>query len=135
MLDTATEATNKSPSGAKILVVDDEETVLNWVGRTLEREGYDVITASSPSRALELIENFGDKIRLGLFDLVMPGMNGRELATTLKRKQSPMKVLFMSGYARGILSETYIIDPSVSFLPKPFKKPELLSAVRDRLKS
>jgi CheY-like chemotaxis protein len=118
-------------------VVDDEAAVLRVVERVLAAEGYRVLTAASAKRALEVGEAHPGKIDLLLTDVVMPEMNGGELADQLKavraHKQTGMGVLFMSGYTGDVILEHGVSGESVAFLRKPLTPETLAQGVRETL--
>ena len=82
----------------RILIVDDEEVVLRSISRLLEDEGYAPLTATTPKRALELMES-AEEVPLALLDLSLPGMSGTELAGRLNEVQPQLKVVLFTGYA------------------------------------
>jgi PAS domain S-box-containing protein len=124
--------TSSEGSGDSILVVDDEELVRRMTARTLRRVGYQVRVATGASEALLLARADGASIDLLLTDIVMPGMNGRELVDVLRAELPNLRVLLMSGYAH--LRETFeAADEDTPFLQKPFTVDELLAKVRSVL--
>lgn len=114
----------------RILVVEDEKSVLDLVVSALEAVGYQVWAASGPSRALELFNELKGEIDLLFTDMVMPGMTGQQLALLLKSKNPRLKVLYMSGYGEEHFDE---LDDQVLLLTKPFAPDALLSEVRNAL--
>jgi two-component system, cell cycle sensor histidine kinase and response regulator CckA len=114
-------------------VVEDEKAVRSFTKATLIRYGYDVIVASSGEEAVVVAtEHLGD-ILLVLTDVVMPGMNGRELSERLKELHPNLKVLFVSGHSSDIITHRGVLNRGVAFLPKPFSPDELAAKVRDIL--
>lgn len=118
-------ARRSRPGKEVILVVEDDEMVCRMAREMLERKGYEVLSANNSEDAIALVEQRDGDIDLLLTDVVMPGMNGRELASTLRKSMSNLRVLFMSGYAddTGFGS----MDQWSEFLQKPFSM-ESLSA-------
>jgi len=115
-----------------ILVVEDEEMVRKLTCRILRDYGYQVISASYPSEALQICQNHEGKIHLLLSDVVMPGMNGVMLAGQLKEKYPAIKSLLMSGYT----DSSYLDGRSElvsDFIQKPFKREALAAKVREIL--
>jgi DNA-binding NtrC family response regulator len=110
--------------------VEDEPSILAMTRMMLERKGYRVITASTPSDALALAGEHGSTIRLLVTDIVMPEMNGRELAEKLKALCPGMGCLFMSGYTADVLSGRGDQDRTVHFIQKPFSAADLADLVR-----
>ena len=122
----------RSPKGSEaILLVDDEEGVRKLVQAVLQSNGYDVLEASNGSAALAVYEKNGHKIDLVLTDVVMPQMNGFELARQLAEKAPELKILFMSGYRDSAAGAP---GPAPqAFLHKPFTPDVLLAKVREVL--
>ncbi|MCM0080725.1 response regulator [Geomonas sp. Red32] len=101
-----------------ILLVEDEEMLLWATTRMLEDLGYVVVQASSPGQALKLCEE-GTAFDLVLTDVVMPGINGREMAERIKEMRPGVKVLFMSGYTADLVAQRGIIEEGMHFISKP----------------
>ena len=99
----------------------------------LEGDGYQVLMASNPGEAIAIAENHHAPIHLLLTEVVMPDMNGRELAERLLAKRPKMKVLYMSGYTNGILSEHAFRVEDSAFIEKPFSHDALSRKVRHTL--
>ncbi len=114
-----------------ILVVEDEPAILEIVDLLLKQMGYEVLAAGSPGEALRLAEERGNAIDLLLTDLVMPEMDGRELARRLEAGHPGMKRLFMSGHAADIIADHGLADGEANFIAKPFSMEQLLSKVRE----
>ena len=116
-----------------VLVVEDEPTILKMTATMLNRLGYAVLEADSPTAALSIVGGHDGGIDLLLTDVVMPGMNGRDLAGQLAEKYPRMKCLFMSGYPANVISEQGSLDEGVHFIQKPFTKKVLAEGVRRAL--
>ena len=116
-----------------ILLVEDEQTIRNMTATMLERLGYTVMVSDSPGAAILLVEKFAGQIDLLLTDVIMPEMNGWNLAKRLLVKQPTMKCLFMSGYTANIIANQGILEEEVHFIQKPFSKKELAAKVREAL--
>ena len=116
-----------------ILVVEDESTILQLARMMLERLGYKVITASTPEEAIRIATEFQDEIDLLVTDVVMPGMNGSELATYLLSIYPNLKNLFMSGYTSKVIARHGVVDPDGHFIQKPFTHQDLAAKVHDIL--
>jgi two-component system cell cycle sensor histidine kinase/response regulator CckA len=128
-------AKQQTPQGGTetVLLVEDEEGVL-MVGKTmLERLGYTVLAASTPSEAIRLAGEHVDVIRLVLTDVVMPEMNGKELAEKLRSIHPSLKCLYMSGYTAEVIAHHGVLDKGVSMIQKPFSLGDLAAKVRDAL--
>jgi CheY-like chemotaxis protein len=116
-----------------ILLVDDEETVRKFSFRVLEKHGFDVLMASSGHEALEAAHARDHAIDLLMTDVMMPGMNGCQLAEILLARVPSLRVLFMSGYAEDVLATNVGLVPGAAFLGKPFKPKTLVTKVREVL--
>ena len=122
------------PGGVeKVLVVEDEDIVRNLCTRILERLGYEVLQARNGFEAVASAEANGMRIDLLLTDVVMPGMNGSELATQLVLHYPEMKVLFTSGYTDDAITRHGVLDEGVSFIGKPYTPVALARKVREVL--
>ena len=123
----AREATRGSET---ILLVEDEEAVRGLTSRILEKQGYRVIAAQHGREAMEIATKEEGRIDLVLTDIVMPGMNGRGLVERLAGIRPRIKSLYMSGYTDDDIIRRGFIEPSKSFLQKPFTSDALLQTVR-----
>lgn len=99
----------------------------------LERKGYTVLAASTPDEAISLAETHSEKIRLLITDVVMPGMNGKDLAKKITSVNPSLKCLFASGYTADVIAHHGVLEPGVNFIHKPFSVKALASKVRDVL--
>jgi PAS domain S-box-containing protein len=128
-------ATSPDLAGGRetILLAEDEEAVRSLTAMILERSGYRVIAAADGIAALEAAAAHDGPIDLLLTDVIMPRLNGRELATRFAERHPSARVLFMSGYAGDSLSAQGVLDSSVAFLAKPFLPAELARTVREVL--
>jgi two-component system, cell cycle sensor histidine kinase and response regulator CckA len=120
--------------GASVLIVEDEPGVLLVTERLLRAEGFRVTTAAHPRVALEKVRD-GLEADLLLTDVVMPGMNGRQLYTELLALRPGLRVVYMSGHAQEILSEEGVGDAGAAFVQKPFALSALLEVVRRTLRA
>lgn len=116
-----------------ILLVEDESAVLSLTTRMLVSRGYHVLSANSPSEALRLAKEHSGAIHLLITDVIMPGMNGRELAQVLSSQRPDLKKLFMSGYTADVISPHGVLAAGTHFLQKPFTPNELAAKVRETL--
>jgi len=130
--DSEPVAMRQRPRSGTVLVVEDETALRKLVSKVLTGTRYRVLEASHGQEALALAADHGKPIDLLLTDVLMPGMSGPELMDHLRRTQSDMLVLFMSGYDRELLGKR-AADPGVRFLPKPFTPQTLLATVNDLL--
>jgi DNA-binding NtrC family response regulator len=116
----------KTPS---ILLVDDDSDLLQFVTTMLARYGYNVLPADNPESALNIHNQRKGEIGLLLTDVIMPGMNGPDLAQAVLRRDPDIKILFMSGYKVDRLARFGDILSGYEVLGKPFTPAELLQAV------
>ena len=101
----------------------------------LERLGYEILPAASPGQALELFMAHSGRIALVITDVVMPEMNGRELAKRLKEVSPNLKTLFMSGYTADVIAQRGELESDTQFLQKPFTMRDLAVRVKQALES
>jgi PAS domain S-box-containing protein len=128
------EAADKLPTGTEtILLVEDDEAILDLGKMILENLGYTVLAASTPGHAIHLVEDHPGDIHLLITDVVMPEMNGRELAEQLGAIRPNLKRLYMSGYTADLIAHRGILDEGVNFIQKPFGSDELAARVRQVL--
>jgi nitrogen-specific signal transduction histidine kinase/ActR/RegA family two-component response regulator len=127
--------TRASPGAETVLVVDDEPSVREAVGRTLRNAGYEVLMAGDGRQALDL--KVGDIRRLHLLvtDVVMPGLRGGEVAVGLRAFHPDLPVLFMSGFTDNAVAFDGPLEQNTHFIGKPFAPEELLAKVRAVLAS
>ena len=125
-----------SPRGAeRILIVEDEGAVRRMAGRALAAQGYAVLEAENGAEALEVLARADGPVDLVLTDVVMPILNGRELAERLAAERPRLRVLFMSGYTDDDVIRRGLLDPAAPFLQKPFMPADLARKVREVLDS
>jgi PAS domain S-box-containing protein len=113
-----------------ILLVEDESMILEMTKRMLQGQGYTVLSAATPGEAIRIAERHSGKIGLLITDVVMPEMNGRDLAGNLLRLYPGIKRLFMSGYTADVIACHGVLDEGVYFIQKPFSRKDLLDQVR-----
>ena len=116
-----------------ILLVEDEAAILNIVSMMLTRQGYLVLTATSPGKALKLAQTHCGEINLLITDVIMPEMNGQELAELLLATHPTLKRLYMSGYTADLIAHHGVLDDGVHFIQKPFSFPDLVAKVQETL--
>jgi PAS domain S-box-containing protein len=116
-----------------ILLVEDEPEVRRLAEKLLRMRGYEVIAAGSPAEAIALTRHREASIAILVTDVIMPGMNGRELARALAPSRPRMRVLYMSGYTDAAITQQGILDPGTAFLAKPFTPDALARKVREVL--
>ena len=116
-----------------ILVVDDDPAIREAVRRFLSRNGYEIVTASDGTEALDVLARRGGNVDLLLTDLTMPGMGGRALITRARADYPALRVICMSGYAEREASHTEEATPLASYIEKPFSLGTLGRLVRSTL--
>jgi PAS domain S-box-containing protein len=126
----AAEGTGTAPGRQVILLVEDEQALLTMTRLMLERQGYAVLAAATPEEALRVAGEREGRIDLLLTDVIMPGMDGRALATTLTARQPGLRCLFMSGYTADVIAPHGMMDEDVHFIQKPFSMRELSVKIR-----
>ena len=116
-----------------IILVEDERSILDMAATMLSKLGYEVLATSSPSEALSIARKHRGRIRLLITDVVMPELNGRDLAWNLKSIIPDLKCLFMSGYTSEVIAHQGVLEKGVHFIPKPFTSRGLAANVRKAL--
>jgi two-component system cell cycle sensor histidine kinase/response regulator CckA len=139
-VDELGEAEQRSEKPAKtdhgsetILLVEDDAALRKLTCRFLEDSGYAALTAESPAEAARISEEYEGPIHLMVTDVVMPGMDGRELADRLAPLRPEMKVLYVSGYTDDAIIHHGMLEPGLAFLQKPFLPKALARKVREVL--
>ena len=116
-----------------ILLVEDEPAILK-LGKTIfGKMGYTVLAASTPGEAIRIADEFQGQIQLLVTDVVMPEMNGRDLAEKLLSRYPHLKRLFMSGYTADVIAQHGVLDEGIHFIQKPFSIKDMAAKVRDVL--
>ena len=129
----AEDANQPSPGHETILLVEDEENLRRLARQSLETQGYSVIDAPDGAAAIKISQAHKGPIHLLLTDVIMPGMNGRELANQLSPTRPEMRVLYMSGYTENHIGHNGTLDEGITLLQKPFTLPALKAKVREAL--
>jgi len=130
--DSLARPTALGPAGT-LLVVDHEEVVRMLVNRALGEAGYAVVEASHGAAAPALVESGIHELDLVVCDLVMPGLNGRDLTRWLSAYRPDLPVLLVSGYPVPYLEAHDVYDPDIPLLRKPFLPSRLLDVVEESL--
>jgi PAS domain S-box-containing protein len=126
-------AESTSPCHETILLVEDETAILIMTTQMLEMQGYRVVAANSPAEALRLAQEHTGKIHMLMTDVVMPEMNGQDLAKILQALHSQLKLLFMSGFTANVIAHHGVLDEGINFIQKPFSLHGLMAKVREVL--
>ena len=116
-----------------ILVVEDEAPILGLARRFLEDQGYTVMTARTPMEAIGQVHEFQGSIHLLLTDVVMPGMNGKQLQSRIVEMRPDIRTIFMSGYTADVIAKRGVLEEDVEFVQKPFTMNTLTHRVREVL--
>ena len=132
---SAPEDTAKPSSQVTVLVVEDQEQVRSFVTAILDSLGYNILSATDGATALALASRHPGVIDLLLTDVILPGMNGKQLAEQLKLVRPEMAVLFTSGHPRNVIASSGVLDPDVAFIAKPYSPEELAAKLREVLTS
>ncbi|MCF8109672.1 MAG: transporter substrate-binding domain-containing protein [Desulfohalobiaceae bacterium] len=129
------DVTGKIPAAnaETVLIVEDEPSILKLAKTMLQQLGYSVLETTSPKEALHLAKKHSGEIHLLISDVVMPEMNGRDLAEKLQTDYPKLKVLFMSGYTANVIAHRGVLDAGVHFMQKPFSSRELAVKAREAL--
>jgi two-component system cell cycle sensor histidine kinase/response regulator CckA len=135
MLDVAVpdEAQVSRSTARTVLLVDDEPEVRGLAGEILRRVGYTLLEAGSGEEALTVVDKHGSPIHLLVTDIMMPGMNGRELAERMRSLRPDLRVLYISGYVRDADTRAALLGNQSAFLSKPFTPETLTQKVRELL--
>jgi len=116
-----------------ILLVEDEPMILEMSTMMVEKQGYTVLPARTPGEAVRLATEYPGEIHLLMTDVVMPEMNGRDLAKNLSLILPNLKRLFMSGYTANVIAHHGVLDEGVNFIQKPFTMTDLVTKIREVL--
>ena len=128
------EVVKPAPQGSEtILLVEDEPAILNLTTMMLERQGYNVLAVERPSEAIRLARVHASEIQLLITDVIMPEMNGKDLARNIQSLFPHIKHLFMSGYTADVITHHGLLAEDVNFIQKPFTMKELGAKIREAL--
>jgi DNA-binding response OmpR family regulator len=136
--DAAATNARKSTGGIRggtetIMLVEDEPSVLELAQRTLQHLGYNVLPCGGPDEALRTFGEYQNRVQLLVTDVVMPRMNGKDLAARITAREPSVAVLFTSGYGENIIAKQGIIDDGIHFIGKPYRPEDLARRVRSLL--
>ncbi|EKD35809.1 MAG: PAS/PAC sensor hybrid histidine kinase [uncultured bacterium] len=127
------DAATESGGRETILLVEDEPAILEVVSTMLQQQGYNILSAATPAEALRIASRSDRTIHLLITDVIMPGMNGRELAGRLQKIFPGLHCLYMSGYTADVIASHEIEEDTILFIQKPFHQDDLLATLRDIL--
>jgi PAS domain S-box-containing protein len=123
------------PGTETVLLVEDADSLREMIHELLEGNGYRVLAAADPTAALELAEGHAGPIHLLLTDVVMPRMNGRELARKIKALRPDVRILYMSGYSEDAIAHRGVLEAGAALITKPFTQESLARKLREALSS
>jgi two-component system, cell cycle sensor histidine kinase and response regulator CckA len=118
-----------------VIVAEDEPAVRRLAARVLRERGYTILEASNGQEALEIARAYAGEILLVITDIIMPGMNGKDLVTQLQKMRPRIKALYISGYTNNAIVHHGILNSEIAFLQKPFTVRSLARKVREVLDS
>lgn len=116
-----------------VLLVEDEDTILQLNSKILNRLGYKAIAVGSPLEAIRVAQEYESDIHLLMTDVVMPEMNGRDLARRILEIKPGIKCLYTSGYTANVIAHHGVLDEGVNFIQKPFAVNDLSQKIRETL--
>jgi PAS domain S-box-containing protein len=119
--------------GETVLLVEDESMIREIAQAMLKKLGYRVLVADTPGEAIKLAEKHAAEIQLLITDVIMPEMNGRDLAASIHDISPGVVCLFISGYTANVIAHHGVLDDDVCFLPKPFSMNDLASKIHQAL--
>ena len=117
----------------RVLLVEDEDAVRNFAKRALERQGYEVLEASTGAEALEVMDRVGGQVDVVVSDVVMPEMDGPTLLKVLRKRNPAIKIIFVSGYPEDAFKKNLDDGETFEFLAKPFRLPQLAAKVKETI--
>ncbi len=116
-----------------VLFVEDEEAIIGFGKLTLEKFGYRVLTAQHPMEAIDIVKTTEENIQLLITDVIMPDMNGKDMAKIIHELRPDIRCLYMSGYPSDVIVHEGSLEEGVNFIQKPFTVKELTEKVRQVL--
>lgn len=116
--------------GETVLFVEDDDGIIKFGKRILENLGYVILSANRPNDAIKIAQDHSGKISLLITDVVMPDMNGRELANRLKTLYPYMEILYMSGYTANVIAHHGVLEENINFIQKPFSQNDFARKIR-----
>lgn len=126
-------ATNSLADGESILIAEDEEPVRDMLTLMLERQGYKIIAATDGADAIAKFVEHKNTIRMLVFDVMMPNINGKDAYNAIRQLKPDIKALFLSGYSEDVATNSTILNEGLHFMQKPVSRDKLLRAVREML--
>lgn len=117
--------------GQTILIVEDDESILTLAQKIVELHGFKALATTSPDEAIEIVKLYNGDIALLLTDVVMPGMNGKDLSERIAGLKPDIKCLFMSGYTADVIANRGVIYDGINFISKPFSTRGLINKIHE----
>ncbi len=130
LTETAEQSITLQSGEETLLVVEDEADIRQLIIDILKPRGYNLLVASNGSEALRMSREYTGKIQVLLTDVIMPGMSGREVADTLKKERSDIKIIYMSGYPSDAIGRHGVLESEVEFLQKPITLEKLAKKLK-----
>jgi two-component system cell cycle sensor histidine kinase/response regulator CckA len=116
-----------------VLLVEDDESLRELIREILQANGYEVLEAEDPMKAIETVERHQGPIHLLLTDILMPGMNGPVLAQRVRDRRPDVRVLYMSGHTEDSVAQSGLVEPGALLISKPFTQESLARKLREAL--
>ena len=113
-----------------ILIVDDKTSIRRLIVETLKPLGYNCLQAASGKEAINVLHEYEGEVNLLLTDVVMPYMNGRELAETIRKERPDIKIIFMSGYTENIIAHHGVLEQGINYISKPITPVALTQKIK-----
>jgi PAS domain S-box-containing protein len=134
-IEPSAESTSETPKGhgEVVLLVEDEPVILDVSREMLEQLGYAVLIAGTPGEAIRIAKAHASEIQMLITDVVMPEMNGRDLANLIRDIKPGLKCLYISGYTANVIAHHGMLGPGINFIQKPFSMEHLAIKVREVL--
>jgi len=129
----AAEALEISHDGETVLVCEDDPSVRHLTTQMLRSAGYHVLAAATGAAALKVARQHTGRLHLLVTDVIMPEMNGRQVAKALAAERPDLRVLYISGYTSDVIAHQGVVEDGIDFLEKPFSQADLLRRVREVL--
>ena len=129
----ASTAATHVDSVATVLVVEDHDEVRRFAVRALVECGCQVLAAANGSEAIAMAAGHAGRIEILLTDVVLPGMNGREVAERMVQARPDIKVIYTSGYTQALIATRGVLNCGVMYLPKPYTTEQIATKVREAL--
>jgi PAS domain S-box-containing protein len=131
--DSKTAETVLPKGNETILIAEDDDTIIRMLKNYLEPLGYNLLLANDGLEAMDLSHSYEAEIHILLTDVIMPKMNGQELADSIQKERPDIKVVFMSGYTDDVIKHHGVLEPGINFIQKPITPSKLTQVLKDVL--